>query len=297
MLTAAVLSAICTFGGYSVNLSNYPRFYDNLITVHCYYDLNKVQYQNGYYEVLHFHDICKITADFEKQDDGIHAFVKDMDIKTYLVNNATNNSESLIGSSVASNFSNGLGDNGVLLLPNDDYRYLRLTHENWSATTSTATYRTYFTWYDDTIDDGATTYANESFSVSNVVGGTRANTYNVSLTDLYNVVNSYFGSADGGYNDGYNTGYQAGSTNGYNTGYDTGYATGYTDGVNTDTTVFNIFNGILTIGMIPINVFLAMFDFTILGINISNFVMSLLTVLVTLWIVRTISGSGNENNS
>lgn len=292
MLTAAVLSAICTFGGYSVNLSNYPRFYDNLITVHCYYDLNKVANN----EVLHFHDICKVNADFEKQDDGIHVFVNNMDIKTYLVSNSTNDSETLIGSSLAANYSNALGDNGVLLAPNDDYRYLRITHENWSATTSSASYRTYFTWYDDTIDDGAVVYANSSFSVSNITGGTRANTYNVDLTDLYNVVNSRFGSADGGFEEGYNTGYGVGYNNGSEQGYNTGYADGYTDGVETDTTAFTIFNGILSIGMVPINVFLAMLDFTVLGINISNFVMSLLTVLITVWVVRMITGGGNKSD-
>ena len=110
MLTAAVLSAICTFGGYSVNLSNYPRYYDNLITVHCYYDLNKGDFVNSAFEVFHFHDICQIRCDIEKQDDGFHVFVNDMGIKTYLVNNANNNSETLIGSSLAANYYNSLSD-------------------------------------------------------------------------------------------------------------------------------------------------------------------------------------------
>lgn len=296
MLTAAVLSAICTFGGYSVNLSNYPRFYDNLITVHCYYDLNKTQLVNSNFEVMHFHDICKVRCDFEKQDDGVHVFINEMDIKTYLVDNVTNNSETLIGQSLASNYYNSLSPNGVLLLPNDTYRYLRLSHSNWSYSSPNASYQTYFTWYDDTIDDGAGTYANTSFSASTVSSTFRANTYEVDLTNLYNVVNSRFGSADGGYEEGYNTGYGVGYNNGTETGYDTGYSDGYTDGVQTDTTVFTIFNGILSIGMVPINAFLAMLNFTVLGINISNFVMSLLTVLITIWVVRLITGGGNKSD-
>lgn len=296
MLTAAVLSAICTFGGYSVNLSNYPRFYDNLITLHCYYDLNKGYYEGSTFDVLHFHDIAQVRCDIEKQDDGYHVFVNDMSIKTYLVNNATNDSESLIGQSVVANYSNSLSSNGVLLLPNDDYRYLRLSHSNWQSSSSNISFQTFFTWYDDTIDDGANVYDTASFTCSTVSSTFRANTYDVDLTGLYNVVNSRFGSADGGYEEGYNTGYGVGFNEGSTTGYDNGYADGYAEGVQTDDTAFAIFNGILTIGMIPINALLTMLDFSVFGINISNFVMSLLTVLITLWVVRMITGGGNKSD-
>lgn len=297
MLTAAVLSALCSFGGFSENLSNYPRFYDNLITVHCYYDVNKVQYVDSTFEVLHFHDILQVRADFEKQDDGIHVFVNDMGIKTYLVNNATNNSETLIGQSLVSNYYNSLDANGVLLAPNDDYRYLRVSHSNWSYTSPNSSFQTFFTWYDDTIDDGAGNYATSTFAVSPVSSTFRANTYEVDLNALYGLVNSRFVGNDGGYYQGYTDGYRDGEENGTATGYNTGYSDGYANGVNTDQTAFTIFNGILTIGMIPINVFLAMFDFTVLGINISNFVMSLLTVLVTIWVIRIITGGGKGENN
>lgn len=296
-MITAVLGALVTLGGYSTNLSNYPRFYDNTVSINVYYDINRAFSSGGNYEVMHFYDRVIYTVDFEKDDNGIHVFFRDCEVRTYYITNWSN-TETLIGSSTT--YSDDIGNYGTLLLPNsDDYHYLEVTHGNYSLTGTTISFNTYTTWYDETIDSGCSASSINAINVSNTVavGSFRDNIYRVSLPNIYNLVNNAFGSADGGYLDGYNAGYQAGTTTGYNTGYDTGYATGYTDGVNTDTTVFNIFNGILTIGMIPINVFLAMFDFTILGINISNFVMSLLTVLVTLWIVRTISGSGNENNS
>ena len=296
-MITAVLGALVTLGGYSTNLSNYPRFYDNTVSVNVYYDVNKVFSSSGSYEVMHFHDRVIYTVDFEKDDDGIHVFFRNCEVRTYYITNWSN-TETLIGSSAS--YYDDIGTYGTLLLPNDDdYHYLQVTHGFTSISGTTFRFNTYATWYDETIDSGCGAISNNTINVANTIasGTFRDNVYNVSLPNIYNLVNNAFGSADGGYYDGYNTGYQDGSSTGYGQGYDTGYADGYANGVEIDTTAFTIFNGILSIGMIPINVFLAMFDFEILGINLSNFVMSLLTVLVTLWIIRTITGSGNENNS
>lgn len=295
-MITAVLGALVTLGGYSSNLSNFPRFYENTVSVNVYYDINKSFLSSGNYEVMHFHDRVIYTVDFEKDDDGIHVYFRNCEVRTYYITNWSN-TEALIGSSTS--YYNDTGNNGTLLLPNsDDYHYLQVTHQNFSYSSSTLRFSTFVTWYDETIDSGAGSFCSNVLGISNVASGTfRDNVYTVSLPNVYEFVNNAFGSADGGYYAGYNTGYYDGNTNGYNQGYDTGYSDGYANGIETDTTAFTIFNGILSIGMIPVNVFLAMFDFDILGINLSNFVMSLLTVLVTLWIIRTIAGGGNENNS
>lgn len=154
-------------------------------------------------------------------------------------------------------------------------------------------------WYDHGLDEesGISVSKSELILGSNLVAKRPESLeFNYDLDNLYQQVRNAFGLAKGGYTAGYDNGYADGNANGYGTGYDDGYADGFAHGVETDDTAFTIFNGILTIGMIPINVFLAMFDFDILGINISNFVMSLLTVLVTLWVIRTISGGKNENS-
>lgn len=217
-------------------------------------------------------------------------------MRTYYITN-WDTSETLIGSSTA--FYDDIGYDGTLLLPNDDdYHYLEVVHQQYSSSGTSVSFQTTASWYDETIDSGAGARCTNTVNVNNTIasGNFRDHVYRVSLPNLYRTVNFAFGSAEGGYVDGYNTGYRDGSTNGYTQGYDTGYAEGYTNGVETDTTAFTIFNGILSIGMIPINAFLAMLNFDVLGINISNFVMSLLTVLVTIWVVRVITGGGHRSD-
>lgn len=120
-----------------------------------------------------------------------------------------------------------------------------------------------------------------------------------------------------GYNVGYSDGYNAGNTQGYNNGYaygfeqgvvsqqiaidnayNNGYSVGLAEGMSSDSTVVGIFSGILQIGMLPINMFLAMFNFNILGINVSSFISALLTVCITIIVVKTVmggsSGGGKE---
>lgn len=89
-MITAVLGALVTLGGYSTNLSNYPRFYDNTVSVNVYYDVNKVFSSSGSYEVMHFHDRVIYTVDFEKDDDGIHVFFRNCEVRTYYITNWSN---------------------------------------------------------------------------------------------------------------------------------------------------------------------------------------------------------------
>lgn len=73
-MITAILGALVTFGGFSTNLSNYPRFYENTVSVDVYYDINKSFSNVSSYEVMHFHDRVNYIVDFEKDDEGIHVF-------------------------------------------------------------------------------------------------------------------------------------------------------------------------------------------------------------------------------
>ena len=110
--------------------------------------------------------------------------------------------------------------------------------------------------------------------------------------------------ADSSFNDGYSIGYNVGSEEGFNSGRDVGYTEGKVDGYadgkrdgyieglrdgeNTDATINSIYTGILAIGFIPINFFLAIFNFEILGINLSEFVSSILSVCVVIIIIKRV---------
>lgn len=115
-------------------------------------------------------------------------------------------------------------------------------------------------------------------------------------------LNSQMGYQLGSYsnfNDGYNYGYEEGDKDGYKRGLEDGKKIGYGEGLQAgyevDETAFTIFNGILTIGMIPINFFLSIFNFNILGIDMSAFVSALLSVCIVVIIFRFIfNGRSSE---
>lgn len=104
-----------------------------------------------------------------------------------------------------------------------------------------------------------------------------------SLISQFNGINYFNILGDDFYNEGYHDGYED--------GYDIGYADGYGDGVNVDGTTATIFNGIMTIGLTPINFFLGIFNFNILGINITGFVTALLSVCLVIIVLRLFTGS------
>lgn len=79
----------------------------------------------------------------------------------------------------------------------------------------------------------------------------------------------------------------------YSEGYSEGYSQGFNEGASMDTTAVTIFNGILNIALVPVNFFLAMFNFEILGINISSLVSALLSVCMVIIVIRMITGKKN----
>lgn len=124
----------------------------------------------------------------------------------------------------------------------------------------------------------------------------KSSTYQSGFNQGYN--NGYDNGLIDGYNNGYNEGLILGNETGYNeglnVGYTNGYVDGYNEGVDADSTAVAIFSGILSIAMVPINFFLSIFNFEILGINMSTFVSALLTVCVIIIVLKTITGKGKE---
>lgn len=117
-----------------------------------------------------------------------------------------------------------------------------------------------------------------------------------------------------GYNEGYNqgngdgleTGYQNGYTSGYSSGYadgeslsesyySQGYSAGYSDAESQDGAVNSIFSGITTVALVPINFFLSIFNFEILGVNIASVVSALMSICLILIVWRAVMG-GKSND-
>lgn len=94
-----------------------------------------------------------------------------------------------------------------------------------------------------------------------------------------------------GYNSGYNLGYSTGSSNGektgYNKGYNNGYLYGYEKGVDavegTDNTLVGLVGGILTA---PVNMLKTIFDFEFLGINLTHFIFSIVSLFIVIWLIK-----------
>ena len=92
--------------------------------------------------------------------------------------------------------------------------------------------------------------------------------------------------------------YQTGFDNGFAVGHSRGVADGYAEGVGQNETIFTIFNGILNIAMVPINFFLAIFNFEILGINMTAVAMATLSIMILIICWRFItSGSAGHSST
>ena len=114
--------------------------------------------------------------------------------------------------------------------------------------------------------------------------------FNFVTSDTYTSIHSLIDKSSSNYNQAYDNGYNQGYNNGESVGYSNGYNQGYNDGFDADSTVFTIFNGILNVALVPINFFLGIFNFEILGINLKSLVSALLTVAVIIIVIRIVTG-------
>lgn len=90
--------------------------------------------------------------------------------------------------------------------------------------------------------------------------------------------------------------YESGYSDGYSQGHGVGYNEGFEAGSDLDSTALVIFDGILSIGLIPTQIFMTMLNFNILGINIAGFITGLITILMVVLLIRIIfsGGSGKQ---
>ena len=101
----------------------------------------------------------------------------------------------------------------------------------------------------------------------------------------------------------YDLGYQAGKTDGYSEGFQAGEYSGkqigYADGIeyahSQDHTALTIFTGICTVAMLPVNMFLTIFNFEVFGINIGGFISSFLTIAIVIIIIRMVTGKKSDD--
>lgn len=104
----------------------------------------------------------------------------------------------------------------------------------------------------------------------------------------------YIAGENKGYTDGAEDGYDFGYDDGYSQGYDAGEIFGYQDGFSagqdSDSTATTIFAGVLDVSMIPVNVFLLMFNYEVFGINIAGFITGLITIAMIIIIIRFVLG-------
>ena len=97
----------------------------------------------------------------------------------------------------------------------------------------------------------------------------------------------------GGYNSGYDTGYSDGKNNGYSDGYNVGQNVGYNIGYNNGVSESNdyTFLGLVSACIdAPITYFNSLFNFELLGVNLSSFLTALFTICVIVTIVKLCLG-------
>lgn len=77
--------------------------------------------------------------------------------------------------------------------------------------------------------------------------------------------------------------------NGYNAGYDIGFGNGKTTGM-AEANDFSFISLIGAVVDVPVQTFLGLFEFELLGINLANFFLSLLTVAVIIFVIKLVIG-------
>lgn len=108
---------------------------------------------------------------------------------------------------------------------------------------------------------------------------------------------TYFINTDLSDNQIYNQGYQQGLAdnqsniynNGYNAGYDVGFGQGRQDGI-VEANDYSFISLIGAVVDVPVQTIRGMLNFTFLGINLFDFLMGLIAILVILFIVKLVRG-------
>lgn len=138
---------------------------------------------------------------------------------------------------------------------------------------------------------------NNFLLISHLFKGATSGYYSLPLRtyyfeDAFNLTdNEYYnqGYSEGyieGYTSGENTGLNTGYSNGYNTGKNDGYSLGYNTALENDKYTFT--NLIASVIDVPVKTFTSLFNFEILGVNLSGFFLGLLTCCIVIGVIRLI---------
>lgn len=90
---------------------------------------------------------------------------------------------------------------------------------------------------------------------------------------------------DLGYQGGYNAGYDVGDGDGYNRGYGVGFNDGQSDALSGNYTFLGLIGSVIDA---PISAFRGLLDFELLGVNMSSFVLAVMSLCVIIVIIRMV---------
>lgn len=142
-----------------------------------------------------------------------------------------------------------------------------------------------------------------SFTTIHIANTLEENNYQVGYSDGYTAgYNSgYFDGNSVGFNNAYEQGYAEGVQEASDNAnllltqyYNNGYADGYAAADNQDEVTSTVINGILQVGFVPVNFFLSILNFDLLGINIKGLVTAIITIGLVLVIWRVIINGKSE---
>lgn len=164
-----------------------------------------------------------------------------------------------------------------------------------SADDSSLTYFYSQTLSDTTFSIGLQKYQNNSsftfyVSLRNYPVDSTFVKLNINVVGFYGYINENSSIVSGSYNNGYSDGYHDGyySSRDFNPTdyYNIGYADGYYTGGNGADLDYTIKNGFFAILDAPFNVLKNALNFSIFGINLSTFVITLLSLVVLFWVIN-----------
>lgn len=165
-----------------------------------------------------------------------------------------------------------------------------------------------FNFKDNTIATYDFAYLNYTLQVNEGYEYEDSNLYTMetlNIAQTFDIINnSNQTSTDTAYNEGYDSGYN----NGYDDGresveddltdsYNNGYSAGYNAGYNADSVISTIFSGIIQVALVPVNFFLGVFNFEILGINLRAFIQALFTIALVIVVVKMVFGGKGGDSS
>ncbi|AXF52638.1 MAG: putative flagellar assembly protein H [Inoviridae sp.] len=160
-----------------------------------------------------------------------------------------------------------------------------------------------------TVDLGSTTYSYQTFDSGSLSPTFLSVSYSITPISSLSHPSTTIRYTDlalelmrtGEYSDGYNNGYYLGYQEGQQSGFDSGYSqgnsaglnTGYHQGYNKGVLESNNYSFLGLIGAVfdaPIQAFNGLFDFEILGVNMKQFALTLLTFCFIITVVRLVKG-------